>query len=411
MLKRKEKRNSYSFRIAAALFSLAFALFFWQEQSIAVFAQDTAKVAAESTKIREKASTDSTVLASVKKKDTPELTASITDYIVASNTTTVGSGGNKTTVGSGGNVTTIGGGNSSTTATDNGGETDSSPQEAAAGVSPSQVLTASVKEKVRVRKGAGTDFDVVSSAEPNTQVSVSGEAIDGEGKLWYQVSFTAGGETINGFIRADYLNVLETAAMEQPMEEEPMAEPVEETAPVNEDYQLKYMENEAGEWDWYLFDNIQGTSLRLTELLNAVAQIQENEQIEDKQLSTMKIIVIAMGGVLVLLVVAITILLFKLRDSYEDYEAYEEDEEEEDIEEEEDEEEEIPVRASKARFRRKGRSRSAFVKEEAEEEPARTKVQVSSRAGTRDKAEESKSWQSRDFLELDDDMEFEFLDL
>ncbi len=382
MLKRKEKRNSYSFRIVTTLFSLAFALFIWQEQSIAVFARGEAAVVEESGNIREVASAQG--------------------------------GGNKTTVGSGGNLTTVGGGNSSAgAAAGNEGTNEAGSQEGTTeGVAQSQVLTARVKEKVRVRKGAGTTYDIVTSAEANTQVSVSGEARDGEDMLWYQISYNEADKTVNGFIREDYLEVVETAQAPEPAEEEPVTEPQGEPAPANEDYNLKYMENENGEWDWYLFDNIQGKSWSLTQILTAVTQIQENQQTENKQLSTMKIIVIAMAVVLVLLVVTVTILLFKLRDSYEEYEDEEEDEDEyeTEIEEEEDEEEEVPVRTSKARLGRKRAVRSVSVEEE-EEEPVRATVKTSSKTGTRSRLEENKSWQSKDFLELDDDMEFEFLDL
>ncbi len=307
------------------------------------------------------------------------------------------SGGNKTVVGSGGNTTV-------TTQENTGGQENNADQEEGAvlSVNSSQVLTAKVKEQVRVRKGAGTNYDVAGSAPGNIQVTVSGEATDSEGKLWYQVSFNEGGTAVNGFIREDFLEVLETAAS-QPQPEEPVEvidqEP--EAAPVNEDYYLKYMENEAGEGDWYLFDQINGTSQSLTELLNAVAQIQENSQTENKQISTMKIIIIAMAVVLVLLVVAVTVLLFKFHDSYEEYE---EDEDEEEEEEDDEEEDELPVRPLKSRL-----SKRSEQKQETRTVSRTRSPRTEERESSQTKG--NKAWQSKDFLELDDDMEFEFLDL
>lgn len=443
----QERKITNGIRIAAILFSMIFSLVFWQEQSITVFAQGTAKVTAESGKIREKATTDSTVLASVKKDDTLEVTASTTDsngytwykvfvdknsqgYIrgdlvsaegkipaektadstVAAASTSTGntsdsSGGNVTTVGSGGNVTTVGGGSSTTTTT--------SPQEPVAvntaqtPISPSQVVRAKTTETVRVRKGAGTSYEVAGNAAAAVEVSVAGEAVDGEGKLWYQISYNQGNQTINGFIREDFLEVLETAAPEIE-EETTVIEEEPETTVVNEDFYLKYMENEAGEWDWFLFDQVQGTSQSLTQLLAAVDQIEANAQTESNQNSTMKIIIIVMAVVLVLLVVAVTVLLFKLRDSYEDYEDYEDEEEEEEDDEideidEGEEEDELPARGLKARMGLK--REKPVINENREKTSSEWKEKPTA------SSEETKTWQSKDFLELDDDMEFEFLDL
>ena len=451
MLKKKEKRVTDSLRVVAVLFSLALAFAFWQEQSLTAFAQGTAKVKVEGGLIRETADKSSTALGSVKRDDVLDVVASTTDtdgytwyrvfvnrnsqgYIRSDLVTVEGTvsaekpgnsnlvasagGGNTTTVGSGGNRTTVGSNNSTPAAEGDG--TDSNTQSTTtAGVMESSVVSARVTEKVRVRSGPGTGYDVAGSAEDNTEVTVSGEAVDGEdaNRRWYQVSFTAEGKTINGFIRSDYLEVVQTApqepAVEEPAQEEP---PVEET-PVNDDYYLKYMENENGEWDWYLFDNIQGTSVSLTQLLSAVAQNQETEETENKQLSNMKIIVIVMAVVLVLLLVAVTVLFFKLHESYDDYD------DEDDEEEEEDDEDDTPIRALGSRARRKEVRRSVFSRrkeedeeeedEDEEEDPpvrARTKVPAKT-ANKKDSSEENKSWQSKDFLELDDDMEFEFLDL
>lgn len=442
MLK-KERRITNTLPVAAILFSLVFSIILWQGQTIDAFAQGTAKVMASSGKIREKADTSSTVLASVEKGDSLDVTASTKDsngytwykvfvdgqsqgYIrgdlvtvegtipgessslaAASTTaasTTVASGGNVTTVGSGGNVTTVGGGGSTTAAPQ---EEDNGEDIQEVMVSPSQVVRAKVTEQVRVRKGAGTSYDVAGSAAGATEVAVSGEASDSEGKIWYQVSFESSGKTVSGFIRQDFLEVLETAPIET-QEEESIEETLPEEPAVNEDYYLKYMQNETGEWDWYLFDQIQGTSQSLTQLLEAVKQIEEGNEAQNSQATTMKIIIIVMAVVLILLVVAVTVLLFKLHDSYEDYDE-EDDEEEYEMEEEEDEDE-IPARRVKSRF---GRRREQIEERNTQGRggTSRLSYQESEEEQEKPKSREKGTWQSKDFLELDDDMEFEFLDL
>ncbi|MBQ9990068.1 MAG: hypothetical protein IJP31_03885, partial [Lachnospiraceae bacterium] len=78
------------------------------------------------------------------------------------------------------------------------------------------------------------------------------------------------------------------------------------------------------------------------------------------------------------------------------------------------EEESAPLRSRRPRFGR--RSRRAVIEdddeEEDEEDEDEEEPKSSGRQGrSRSSTQEKESWQSKDFLELDDDMEFEFLDL
>lgn len=441
MVNKKEKRTIDSLRILTALFSLVFAVFLWQGGLLSVHAQGTATVKVEGAVIRETANPSSTVMASVKLNDSLDVVAQTTGSdgytwykvyvdsnrqgyirsdlvnaqgsIPAESASTGSSGGNTTTVGSGGNVS-VSEGNDAAAAS--AAQDDASTGASAGQVAETLVETARVREQVNVRAGAGTNYDRVTSAPANTEVSVSGEATDGEGKRWYQISYVSADQTINGFIREDYLEVL-AVGVEEPVVEEPVVEPEPVPEPVNQDYYLQYMDNGSGEMDWYLFDNIQGTSQSLTELLTAVAQVQENTQTENSQLSTMKIVIIVMGVALGICFLAITLLLFKLKDY--SYEAYEEDEdedeeeeEEEDDEDDEDEEEEedIPVRALKNRFTRRSEA-SATGSVPRRTGPETIRRSTRSKESSPTSASGNKSWQSKDFLEADDDMEFEFLDL
>lgn len=416
MFTAKKNNKGQKRKLWTAVFCLAAALLLWQGNTLSIYAQGTAKVVAGSGKIREKASTDSTTIASVKKGDKLDVTASTKDsqgytwykvldgdnkgYIRADLVDVEGTIPEEKNSAETTGTTTVGSGNSSQSEVDAvvaGEESEAAPE-------PSNVALAKVKEDVRVRKFAGTAFDVAASAKANTEVTVSGEKLGEDGKLWYKVSYNEGDKTINGYIREDFLEVLEYVPEDSQTEEEA---PVEEAPPVeeNNDYYLKYMENGEGEMDWYLFDNIEGTSQSLTQTLKALDQIRENGLQENGQLKLFKILLIVAILFIIGLVVAVTILVFKLRDAYygEDYED----------DEEEDEEEEEEILVEKPIFRgRKAQAAPAEPKKAAAVErsaaPARPSAQKAAEAP---KPEKKESWQSKDFLEVDDDMEFEFLDL
>lgn len=436
---KKTRRNQMLKGLLVTL-AFTFGVFVWCSDSMVTLAAGTAKVVASSGKIRAKADTSSDTIASVQKGDTLDVIASSSDsagytwykvyvddeetgYIradlvtvdgtISPESTTESSDNDTTTTTSesGGSKTVVGSNNSTETET----KTETKTEVAVVNVSETDVATAKATADVRVRKGAGTNFDAVGQAKNGTEVTVSGVASDSDGKNWYQVSFNEGNKTINGFIREDFLEVLtrvEATVVEETVEEIPE---VEEPVVENQDYYLKYMQNDAGEMDWYLFDNIQGTSQSLTQILSVIEQVKNSELEEAEQVSTMRFIIIALAVVLVILIVAVTILIFKLRDAYEyEYEDEEEEEEEEDDEdveeEDEDEEEEEEVRKPRFGFLRKKEAVEEEDEEEDEDEEE-TLTEIQPEKPAKPAKTENKAWQSKDFLELDDDMEFEFLDL
>ena len=422
MLMKKTRKNQMLRGLLLTLV-FTFGVFVWCSDSVVSLAAGTAKVIAASGKIRESADTKSETLASVKKDDKLDVIASKTDsngytwykvYINANETgyirgdlvTVEGSVSEEKTSASESseNKTTAGSNNTTETKT----------EVAVVNVSETDVITAKATADVRVRKGAGTKFDVAGQAKSGTEVTVSGVAVDTEGKNWYQVSFNEGNKTINGFIREDFLEVL--SRVEEPadvpaIEEEPTVE-----APVveNQDYYLKYMQNDAGEMDWYLFDNIQGTSQSLTQILKVIEQVRNKELGELEKLSNMRLIVIALGVVSGILVIVVTVLIFKLRDAssyeYEDDDEDDgfEDDAEEDEDADDDEEEEVVERKPLFKF---GKKKEVVEEVDEEEEEEETLQEIQPVKPSKPAKPESKAWQSKDFLELDDDMEFEFLDL
>lgn len=429
------KRTKKNQNLRGWLLTLALVFGIFLCSSEAALAAGTAKVVASSGKIRAGADTSADTVASVKKGDKLDVIASKKDgsgytwykvyvndkdtgYIRADLVTVEGTiseekensstNSTSTTSESGGNKTVVGSNNS----TEAEKKEETKTEVAVVNVSETDVATAKANDDVRVRKGAGTNFDVAGQAKKGTEVTVSGIAADSDGKNWYQVSFTDGDKTVNGFIREDFLEVLTYVEVveEEPVEEVVEEEPVEE----NNDYHLSYMQNDAGEMDWYLFDNINGTSQSLTQILNVVEQVKASQLEEEEQISTMRYIIIALAAVGVILIVVMTILIFKLRDAYEYEYEDEEDEEDEDDEEEdddeEDEEEEEEVKTPRKPFLGFGKKKEV-VEDEEDDDEDEGEDEIEEIKPVKSSQSENKAWQSKDFLELDDDMEFEFLDL
>lgn len=388
---RKEKRFVIGKKLCllTAAFTMGM-LLLWQN-ALTVHAQGTATVKAASGKIREAASTTSTVKASVVKDDKLDVIAQTTDadgytwYKVYVNGTDTGYiRADLLSEVSGSVQTESSSSNTSSSNTEQTVQKTEFVQVTEADVSAGKVAG----ESVNVRENPSTNASIAGKATGGTEVAITGQATDGSGKLWYQVNYG----DVTGFIRSDFLEIIEQAVTEPLTEpEEIPEEPAEEEAqPVNKDYELVYEENAEGIEEWFLYDYTRGTKQSLADLLSVVRQSQEEEQGAVAQLKTFKILTIVMAVVVLALIVVVTILIFKLRDSYEYEYEDEEDEEDEDeveeIEEIEDEEEEIVRRPAY----RKAESRKTETKKTEQKDT---------------------TWQSRNFLDIDDDMEFEFLDL
>lgn len=439
-------------------------------------AQGKATVTAASGKIRESADTSSSVLASVKKNDKLDVIASVTagdgytwykvfvdgkqkGYIRADLVSKVEGTISSETLDSSKKEnsdsqqnekaddseqpakTTVGSNNSKTESenTDS-NESDSGSDTDLVDVSPSTVVAGKVKgSSVRVRETPSTSSNVKGSAKGDTEVTVSGETTDAEGNVWYKVSYNSGDKTVTGFIRSDFIEV--TQSVEPTTEEEvEEVEPQEEEEPENNDYALNYETNEEGSMEWFLYDNLKGTKQSLNNIYEIIQQSQDSEASDNEQLKKMKIILIVMAAVILLLIIGITVLLFKVRDTYDD-DDYEDDEDEDD------EDDYVPVKRRKTEKKKSLLSRTKAKKryveyddddeddededyededyedEDYEDEDYEDEVEDDDdddeevRRPSRKKSSASKgktkepNWQPKNFLDVDDDMEFEFLDL
>lgn len=311
-------------------------------------------------------------------------------------------------------------------------------------VSKIKIIAASA----RVRSEASTNSSVVGSLSSGDVMDVTGETTGSEGKIWYQITGEKDGKAINGYVREDTLEIAETVQPEAPVEqpEETPAEVPSDTAPSTNDYDVSYADDGTGTNDWYLNDNINGTRYKVSDLLGAAQTNESNIAEMEKQTGSLRMIIIILAVIVGLLVVAVTVLIFKLKGTYDDgYDEYDEDDEEmddddgddmddEDDEDEDDEDDYVPRRSRRgigkaSRGGRGSRRRSRYEYEDDEdedeeddeeeddedmysdevsyEEPPRRSSKASG------KSRKSQDYKPRNFLDVDedDDLDFEFLDL
>ncbi len=199
-------------------------------------------------------------------------------------------------------------------------------------------------ESANVRSGAGTGYDTVGTVKNGDTVTVTGEADGTDSKKWYQISF---GEGKTGYVRADLVQIGGPAPAEgeggeaavegenpegaegeavEGQETDPNANteiPVD-TSVGNGEFSLAYKADETGAEVWYLYDNVEGTQVKLNDLLTYAASGQQADQLKE-QANKLKVVLIVMAIVIALLVLAVLLLIYKLRDY-----TYYEDEEPED---------------------------------------------------------------------------------
>lgn len=391
-----QKEHVMKFIRQSAFFAVLFCLvlILVQQTSLSAYAMGKAKVVADSGKIRAGAGTDSEAKASVVKGDELDIIAQTKDsngytwYKVYVNGTDTGYIRADLLSEATGSIPTE---EADTQSNDDATTENTAQQTEYVQVTASTAAAGKVVgDTVNVRENPSTKAAIAGKATGGTEVTISGETTDSAGKMWYQVSYG----NVTGFIRFDFLEITQMAEPEVEETVEEVEEVVEEVQePVNQDYELVYEANAEGVEEWFLYDYNRGTKQSLENLLTVVRQSQEDEKGAVSQLKTFKIITIVLAAVILALVVVVTILIFKLRDSYE-Y-VYEDDDDEED------EEDEV--------VRRSAFKETAPVKKSSTTvQPERQAVKPSSGKTTEKK---DTSWQSKNFLDVDDDMEFEFLDL
>lgn len=296
-----------------------------------------------------------------------------------------------------------------------------------------------------IRSGASTSHAKVTSLPNGTAITLIGEASDNAGNKWYQITCSYNNRTVEGYIRSDLITVGaaggegeggenpegenpedgENPEGENPEGEGTPEEPEYTPEESHNDYEIRWAQNQDNEeYDYFLYDNLAGNRMRLSEVMNVVTSSNESIQKLEDEAGRNKIIIIVLAGVIVLLFVIITVMIFKIRSLY--YEDYDEEDEEEEEEEEipvrkkvkkrvveEDEEEPVPVRKKRpapskeeTASRREGQTRN-----DGQARPKRTTEPELRAAEKKEGARRPASRKPQNFLVDDDEFEFEFLNM
>ena len=260
-----------------------------------------------------------------------------------------------------------------------------------------------IAASARVRSEASTSSSVVGSLSSGDVMDVTGETTGSDGKVWYQITGEKDGKAINGYVREDTLEVTETAQPEAPAEtpEETPSEAPSDTAPSTNDYDVSYADDGTGNNDWYLNDNVKGTRYKISDLLGAAQTNENNIDTMEKQTGSLRLIIIILAVIIGLLVIVVTVMIFKLKAAYEDgYDEYGDDDEEddEDMDDEDEDDEDMDDDEDED---------DMYSREVSYDEPPRKSSRSSG------KSRKSQNYKPRDFLDVDedDDLDFEFLDL
>lgn len=326
-----------------------------------------------------------------------------------------------------------------------------------------QAATVKCSSNVKVRAGASTQHDVVTSLPNGTAITLIGEANDAAGNKWYQLRCEYNGKTIEGYIRSDLIaigsnasaangtdstdaasadgseavdgaEVTDGAEAENPdaSQEGDGSEEAPAEEPEHNDYEVVYMtdtENpDTGKY--YLYNNIDGTMADVEVLFSSVTTANENVARLESESSQKNIVIIILAVVIVLLFIGLTILIIKLRGAYE-YDYDDEDDEEEEPaprrrrrDYQEDEVEERPRRQERAgkatreeemRPARRERGREEVPEREGRPSrngnPERQGQPVRRHAENNEGTVKKAPRKAQNFLTDDDEFEFEFLNM
>lgn len=399
-------------------------------------ADSTGTITVESAKIREKADITSNVIGSAPQGKTVTITDQVTDdsgtvwYQVYVDADTLGyirsdllskEGGDSDNDTSSQNDTAAANESTTDNASSDNSNAAGGAEVQAETVMDAQYATVSVKA-AKIRTAPSTNDGVVETLAEGKQIVVSGKSNGSDGKEWYYVTFIgADGAEKTGFVRYDLVSLGDMVPVEEEIQEEPVEEPVQ-TENINNDYELKY-EQDGSEYVWYLYNNLAGNKQKLEPLMEAAEQAMAGTSSADTDMVVrQRIIIVVLGVLAVALVIAVTIMAFKLRDAY--YEDYEDEDDEEEEEEEPEEEirpakrkvrsetvaEDQPEEPRKA-LRRKAAREETPVKQRAEKRPVMQEVTYQEEPDVKVPVKTPPKRKAKNFLLDDDDFEFEFLNM
>ena len=208
-----------------------------------------------------------------------------------------------------------------------GGTTEGTPGDAEP--IPHQEATVSTSS-IRVRSGPSTEHSEVASIQRGTALVLTGKSTDSSGRVWYLMTASVGDQEVVGFVRSDLVTLGDLIEMENGFgddgdtEDSPGAsdDTTDNASTVNEqlNFEIRYIINDVGGYDYFLFDRAQGTQWKIEEFLELIRVAETNERLYSEQSDRQKTIIIILAVVIVILALVLTVLIFKIRDMHEDAE-------------------------------------------------------------------------------------------
>lgn len=199
-----------------------------------------------------------------------------------------------------------------------GGDT-STPSTTASEVTELQPVNCSVTGgQVNVRSNASTSGDKVAQVRQGEVMTINGQATDSENKTWYRVTFTSDNGDVTGFVRSDFVSVsgelvpvtntqapevVDPPVVEDPVEDEP------EVPVLPKDYETV----EDGDV-WWLIDNVAGNRYNLKNVMDAAVRNPQIYTEMEAKVKSQKGWIVFLVFLVILLGVAVTLLILKLKD-------------------------------------------------------------------------------------------------
>ncbi len=164
-------------------------------------------------------------------------------------------------------------------------------------------------DSVKILNNASPTAGEVAEVHEAFALTITGQATDGDGMIWYRVSFISNDVQVEGFVQSAYVHPSEDLV---PVTANPpqTADPTPPPQEPQKQYDTIYAN---GEWQLYNADDPNNV-YSINALLNANTQNQQMYEENQKAVKNQKIIIIILVFLLVAAVAGIAFLVFKVRD-------------------------------------------------------------------------------------------------
>ncbi len=177
---------------------------------------------------------------------------------------------------------------------------------------------ATISSDVNIRSGAGTSYTKIGSLTAGTNLVVIGQAKDDAGDIWYQFYTTGTDQQMIGFARYDYVTLgdpVQTAAPADTSTENSDADASEDTSSGDKEYEAVYADDGTGSGTkvWYLYNYKTGTRKEISKMEDAITESNQVVTEAKASLHKMKLLILALGVLLLACLAAIVALVLNLR--------------------------------------------------------------------------------------------------